>query len=58
MLIIDRVINKEVPIGGRGKIVEIEFGRRKYEYSRVVKGSWIFDAIDIATGAPHLEIYS
>lgn len=38
------------------EIDEMKFDRRKYERGRVMEGSWIFGAIDIATGALRLEI--
>lgn len=47
-----RWLNSREPIGGPGKIVEIDeskFGKRKNNQGRIVEGSWIFGGIERET---------
>lgn len=47
-LIYDHMINKWVPLGCPGKVVEIDeskLGRRKYNRDHYVEGQWLFRGI-------------
>jgi hypothetical protein len=52
-LIFDKMINRFEPIGGNGKIVEIDeskFGKRKYHKGHRVEGQWVFGGIERESG--------
>lgn len=49
----DDLVVRRKPIGGVGKIVEIDeskFGKRKYHRGKRVEGQWVFGAYDRETG--------
>lgn len=43
------IVNKQRPIGGQGKIVELDeakVGKRKYNSGRIIRGQWVFGGIE------------
>ncbi|KYN14575.1 hypothetical protein ALC57_13209, partial [Trachymyrmex cornetzi] len=46
---LDRILKRQKPIGGNGKIVEIDeakIGKRKYNTGRIIRGQWIIGGIE------------
>lgn len=52
-VVFNKMITKMEPIGGEGKVVEIDeskFGKRKYHRGRRVEGQWVFGGYERGTG--------
>lgn len=52
-VVYDYAVTRGVPVGGPGKIVEIDeskFGRRKYHRGHRVEGQWVFGGIERGSG--------
>jgi ISXO2-like transposase domain len=52
-IVFDKMITQFEPIGGEGKIVEIDeskFGKRKYNRGHRVEGQWVFGAYERGSG--------
>ncbi|KYN29948.1 hypothetical protein ALC57_00600 [Trachymyrmex cornetzi] len=46
------ILKRQKPIGGNGKIVEIDeakIGKRKYNTGRIIRGQWIIGGIERST---------
>ena len=47
-VLIEWCLKREGPIGGEGKIVEVDeskFGKRKYNVGRLIEGQWVFGGV-------------